>query len=294
MILLFGGSCIIDVLPSSEFVYGVTSLHNLLYVLRANCIDVYTTTDDYTLLGRLTLAGLVGDEWNDLTSSLLHNCLYVADCANRLIRAVELQGSVREWEVDGCPCGVSVTPDDNLLVTLADSRQLLELRLDGGDWLHRVQLSADIQRPWHAIKLASGQYVVSHSSAGCSGLPGQHRVCKVDSTGRVLSTYVAQCGSEMGQLNWPCHMSLAKDEFVLVADSTNNRIVLLSPTMQFVKHYVGSLSHPCRIHLESARRRLYISEIGGRVVAVPLNDYLKPSCTSVRLLPVPKQFRLSV
>ena len=280
--MLFRDSCVVDVLQSSERVYGVTSLHGNLFVLRADCIDVYTTTFDHTRLDRWRVDGLQGHEWNDLTSSVLHNCLYVADCAKKLIRAVELGGSIREWVVPDCPCGVSVTPDDTLLVMCADTHQLLELGLDLGDWLRRVDLSSDIQRPLHAVKLTTGHYMVSHSSA--RGLPGQHRVCVVDSTGSILHCYGAQSGSGMGQLDWPCHMAMDKDELMFVADSSNNRIVLLSPAMQLIREYVGFLRHPRRLHLERATRCLYVGDFGGRVVVIQLNDGTPLYCPRVRML----------
>jgi len=278
-VFLDTGTCTVEVLPSGERVYGVTSLHDNLFVLRADRIDIYTTTSDYTCLSSLRVAGLQGHEWNDLTSSILYNCLYVADCAKKLIRALELGGSVQHWDVPECPYGVSVTPDNVLLVTCADSRQLLELSLDDGEWLRRVDLSSDIQRPLHAVKRTTGHYVVSHSSA--RGLPGQHRVCVVDSVGSVLHSYGAQAGSGVGRLDWPCHLTMDNEEFVFVADSSNKRIMLLSRAMQSVREYVGSLSHPRRLHLERATRRLYVSEFGGRVVVVQLNDCMGPS---VRLL----------
>lgn len=276
-----------DILPSGERAYGVTSLHNYLYVLRADRIDVYNAASSYKPLEPLRLAGLQSHECNDLTSSVLRNSLYVADCAMKLIRAVELGRSVVEWVVPDCPRGLSVTPNnDTLLVTCADTRQLLELSLDGGEWLDRVELPSDIQRPLHAVKLPTGHYVVSHSTA--RGLPGQHRVCLLESTGSILLSYGSQSGSGLGQLNWPCHVSADSTddgEMVFVADSSNNRIVLLSGRMQFVRGYVSSVSHPCRLHLERATRRLYISEFGGRVVFIRLNDFLPSQhCHSARLL----------
>ena len=258
---------VIEILRGRERVFGLTLLHDNLFVLRANCIEVYSTNPEYTFLHRLRVDGLTSHEWNDLTSSVVHSCLYVADCAAKMIRAVQLEGPVRMWSVPDCPCGVSVTPDDDtLLVTCADTRQLVELSLYGGDWLRHVNLSSDIQRPLHAIKLTSGNYVVSHSCA--RGLPGQHRVCVVDSMGNTLLSY----GSGLRQLDWPCHMSIANGEFVFVADSSNNRIVLMSPTMQPVRAYVESLSHPRRLHLERDTRRLYVAELGGRVVAIQFID----------------------
>jgi len=262
----------------------VTSLHGNLYVLRADCIDIYTTTNCYEHLSRLYVDGLKGAEWNDLTSSELHNSLYVADNAKKMIRAVPLEGPQRDWVVPDCPCGVSVTRDDTLLVTCADIRQLLELSLHDGDCFRRTPLSPGIERPWHAVKLISGHYVVSHSTG--RGLPGQHRACVVDSDGSILFHYGAQPGSGMGQLNWPCHLSHNTDELVFVADSSNNRIVLLTRDMQFMRHYVGSLSHPRRLHLERETRRLYISELRGRVVVVPLNDRAPFYCPNIHLVPL--------
>lgn len=279
----------IDVLSSGERVYGVTSLHGNLFVLRADCIDVYIYSTNsqegsgsYSHFDRMPLPGLQGHEWNDLTSSELHSCLCVADCAMQRVRAVELEGSVRDWNVPGSPHGISMTPsDDTLLVTCDD--ELVELGLPGGDWLRRVKLCSDIQRPLHAVKLTTGHYVVSH---GCArGLLGQHRVCMVNSAGNVLRSYGGQSGAAVGQLDLPCHMSVHKGDFVFVADSGNNRVVLLSPVVQLVQQYVGSVSHPRRIHLQRDARRLYIGELGNRVVIIHLdNDCTPLYCPTIRLL----------
>jgi len=274
----------IDILPGNERVYGVTSLHGNLFVLRAGCIDVCICTGavSYSHSDRMALPGLEGHEWNDLTSSERHSCLCVADCAQQRIRVVKLEGSVREWPVPGCPRGISVTPnDDALLVTCDDIAELVELGLAGGDWLRRVQLCSDIQRPLHAVKLTTGHYVVSH---GCArGLLGQHRVCMVNSAGIVLHSY----GSTSGRLDLPCHMSVDKGDLVLVADSGNNRLVLLSAgCLQLLQQYVGCVSHPRRLHLDRDARRLFVAELGNQVVVVDLNnDRTPPShCPTVRLL----------
>ena len=283
IILLFRGSCLIDIVPGTERVYGVTTLQSNLFLLRANGIDVHTTTSDYSLLCRMPLTGLRGHEWNDLTSSTLHKSLYASDYVEQRILVVGLGGSVRQWMVQDCPCGVSVTPDDDaLLVTCTFSRQLRELSLDRGDWLRCVKLCPDIQRPLHAVKLTNGHYAVSHSSV--RGLPGQHRVCVVDSAGSVLRSYGAKSGSAVGQLDLPCHLGTDKGDFVFVADSSNNRIVLLSPATQLVQHYVGSEFRPRRLHLEHGTGRLYVGELGNRILVVHLNDDSTPlHCPTIRL-----------
>jgi len=198
---------VLDVLLSSEQVYGVTSLHDLLYVLRADSIDVYASTSDHTRLGYLPLPGLDADEWNDLTSSSTHSCLYVADCANKLIRAVRPDGSVRDWDVNlGRPCGVSVTPDEaSLLVTFADCRELLELRLDAGDWLHRVPLAVDIERPWHAVSRRN--HVLRAEMAAFDGPYGA-----ADVRPAALRVQQAGNGQEPGRPTAPELTSISLDE----------------------------------------------------------------------------------
>ena len=95
-----------------------------------------------------------------------------------------------------------------------------------------------------------------------------HRVCVVGDDGEVTRSYGGQRGSDVGQLNNPCHLAVDKDsQFIFVADRLNARVVLLSPTLEFVRHIEG-LSHPWRLHYHQATRRLFVGHLISRCIAV--------------------------
>ena len=62
---------------------------------------------------------------------------------------------------------------------------------------------------------------------------GDLRVCVVGDDGKVAHSYGGQCGSDVGRLNYPYHLAVDEDaQFIFVADSGNNRVVLSSPTLE--------------------------------------------------------------
>ena len=161
--------------------------------------------------------------------------------------------------MDAPSCGLSVTPGGNLLVTCWQPNKLLELSADNGQCVREITLQSDTQYPRHGVQLTTGQYVVCHG----------HRVCIVDDDGRVTRSYGGQRGSDVGQLNWPSHVVVDEDsQFIYVADFHNDRVVLLSSTLEFVRYVSEELSAPCRLHLDHTTRRLYVAQFLGNVVVV--------------------------
>jgi len=126
-------------------------------------------------------------------------------------------------------------------------------------------LQSDIKYPWHAVQLTTGQYVVCH---GGSRL---HRVCIVDDDGRVTRSYGGHSGSGVGQLNWPMHLAVDEDsQLICVADLNNDRVVVLSPTLEFVRYISEGLSGPQRLYLHQATRRLYVGQWNRGVAVIQL------------------------
>ena len=97
------------------------------------------------------------------------------------------------------------------------------------------------------VQLTTGQYVVTF----------RDRVCIVDNDGRVTRSYCGQCGSGVGQLTCvPRHLAVDEDsQFIFVADFFNDRVVVLSPTLEFVLYINERLSRPRRLHFHHARAR---------------------------------------
>ena len=258
-------------------VLGVTSVDDELFVLLyrdSEQVAVYSI-NDYRLLRHFSLYELKRcflilqlDSVNDLTSCVRHRCLYASDYCNKCVHRYDLASSaMSKWSVPGSPCGLSVTPSCNLLVTCQWPNKLVELSADSGQCVREIALQSDIACPCHAVQLTTGQYVVCHG-----GIFGIHRVCIVDDDGRVTSSYGGQQrGSDVGQLNVPCHLAVDEDsQFVFVADCWNNRVVVLSPTLEFVRYISEGLSRPHRLYLHQETRRLYVGQYNRDVAVIQL------------------------
>jgi len=249
---------VIENIFTNDRVAGVTSVDDELFVLLwrrdDNQVCVYSI-NDYQQRRHLNVPRYEPDYHSDMTSCVRHKCLYMSDLDNSCIHRYELASSATsKWSVPGKPWGLSVTPSGNLLVTCCEPNKLVELSVDSGKCVREIALQSDIKWPWHSIQLTTGQFVVCHGWYG-SGL---HRVRVVGDDGKVTRSYGGQCGSDVGQLNVPCHLAVDKDsQFIFVADCGNDRVVLLSPTLEFVR-YIEGLSEPYRLYFHQATRRLFV------------------------------------
>ena len=125
-----------------------------------------------------------------------------------------------------------------------------------------MTLPDDVIKPWHAIQLTSGQYVVCHGSR--SHGDAVHRVCVVsaDCT-HIIHSHGGQRGSNTGQYDGPVRLAVDDNEFVFVVDLRNQRVTLLSPTLNYIRQVVSRDKlkwRPCRVHLDVQRRRLYVAD----------------------------------
>ena len=183
---------------------------------------------DYQLLRYLELpAGFERVSFSDITSCVQRKCLYMSDANNRCIHRYDLDGSATsKWLVPGEPLGLSVTLSCNLLVTLqGEPNKLVELSADSGQCgqcVREIALQADIKNPHYGVELTTDQFVLCHG-VGDNSL---HRVCVVGDDGKVTRSYGGQPGSDVEQLNFPCHLAVDKDsQFIFVADYRNDRVV---------------------------------------------------------------------
>ena len=56
-----------------------------------------------------------------------------------------------------------------------------------------------------------------------------------------------------------CHLAVDKDSpFVFVADQNNARVVLLSPTLEFVRYVSEEVSELRRLYFNNTTRRLFV------------------------------------
>jgi len=161
---------------------------------------------------------------------------------------------ISKWSVPGEPCGLSITPTRNLLVTCCKPTKQVELSAKSGRCVREITLQYDIESPCHAIQLSeltTDQFVVCHSDL-C-----HRRVCLVDKVGSITRSYGGQPGSDVGQLGWPSHLAVDEDSlFIFVADGSN--VVLLRQTLESVGNFSTGLSCAHRLYYHYTTRRLFV------------------------------------
>ena len=146
---------------------------------------------------------------------------------------------------------------------------MVELSADSGCRVREVALQSDIEYPWHSVQLASGQFVVCHSDEYAKD--GLHRVCVVGDDGKVTRSYGGRYGSDVGQLYGPFHLAVDLGrQVIFVADEWNDRVVLLSPTLEFVRCISERMPRSHRLYFHEATRRLFVvtPRTGSRGVTV--------------------------
>ena len=287
---------VIQNMPVTQgWILGVTSVDDELFVLTnrtgdlcgclwgqvVNNIDVFSI-NDYQLLRQLNAPLWSLSTSTDMTSCARHKCLYLSCCIHNYILRYDLvSDATTKWSVL-YPGSISLTPSCNLLVKCWDPNgpeKLVELSADSGRRVREIKLQSDIITADHSIQLTTGQFLVSHS---CNFARDQlhridshsrdlHRVCVVGDDGKVTRSYGGQRGSDVGHLHNPCHLAVDKDsQFIFVADTSNNRVVLLSPTLEFVRYVNEWLAEPFRLYFHQSTRRLFVGQLDGDVTVIQL------------------------
>ena len=256
-------------LAEGNDVWGVTSLDNLLYVLRNESpqeIAVYDT-DNYRLQRRINVSNLRC--MADMTACAYNYCLYISGYTDRCVHRVALPNDdATRWPVNDEAGCLSVTNTHSVLVMCPEVRKIKEFTTHG-KLFRQFELSQDVVSPRHAVQLSSGKVIVCHADASV------HRVCLFSTDGHVVKSYGPRgSGTGSEQMNVPVHIAVDGNGFVFVADRNNHRVLLLSPALTYVREVVSSEHlkwEPVRLFLDDDRRRLYVADnklTAGRVVVV--------------------------
>jgi len=252
---------VVHTLPEGELVLGVTLLAGELYVLRRkerDQVEVYDVIS-YRLQRCLNAPGAFAVV--NLTSCGHYRCVYIADFTDRRIHSVPVdgQGATTQWDVDAYPASISVNAAHNVLVTCPMISKVKEFS-SHGDLLRELTLPDDVVFPCHAIQISNGEYIVSHGDRNHA----VHRVCKLSADGKnVIQSHGGQRGSDIGQCDSPVQLAVDNNEFVFVLEAINRRVTLLSPTLDYVSHFMTADDpkwRPDRLCLDTQRRRLYVAQ----------------------------------
>jgi len=189
-----------------------------------------------------------------------NRCFYASDWSNNSVHRVELSGSnaVKKWKVARHPAGLSVNNAHNLVVACCSANTLQEYTTHGS-LVRQIPVQAACQNPWYAVQLSYGDYAVSQRTS-----PGVISVIGVD--GQVVSSYSQT--SDGRQMKCPCDLAVTKNDDILVADSDNNRILLIQRSTDCVQELdlpvKGRIQGPRGLYLDESRGRLYVGEWKGQ------------------------------
>jgi len=186
--------------------------------------------------------------------------LYLANEVNDHIYRLQLDGSQTKWSVKDKPAKLSVTSQFNVLVTIRTKRLLKVFTTDGKQLL-KINLQSDVTNPWHSIQLSDDKFLVCHGSSSRGDII--HRVCTVNNSGHVTGFYGGPKGSaDVGQLEGPCYIIVDKGGFIYVCEFYNNRVLLLSPRLEYVREILSRDQlqwTPCAGCLSADGRYLYVA-----------------------------------
>jgi hypothetical protein len=165
-----------------------------------------------------------------------------------------------QWSIgDGMQC-ISVTAAATVIVTCDISCKLLEFTADGKP-VRTINLHSDMVDPWHAVMLASGEFLI------CHGLNEKtvRRVCRVYGTDKSPPT-MTYSGGDSDDLSMPVQIAFSSHkDLALVVDVWNRRIVVLDTSLKLVGNILlqnygcGVELFPVSVCLDEKRGRLYVA-----------------------------------
>lgn len=255
------------IIAVSKTVGGVVSLGDELFVVSEHSrhVEVYDTLT-YTLQRHILVPGF--GSLSSLSVCRINNCLYMLSVSgifgDRVHRVELTDGAVLDWSVARRPTGLSVNSANNVLVVSPSERKMQEFTTRGTR-LREIQLPAEIERPWQALQLPSGQFLVSNDAS-------HNQVALLTQNGTFLHAYEGDSSSD-GKMSEPRDMTIDEHGNVLVADKGNNRLLALDQSLTGARvvsvSVDGGLRGPRSLWYDMSRKRLCIGEVeGGRVIVI--------------------------
>ena len=253
------------VIPVSKSVGGVSSLGDEVFVVSEHSrqVEVYDT-QTYTLQRHFLVPGF--GSLSSLSACPINNCLYMLSVSGIFgdgVHRVELtDGAVLDWSVARHPTGLSVNSANNVLVLSQGERKMQEFTTRGTR-LRDIQLSVEIVRPWQALQLASGQFLVSNDA-------WRNQLAVLTQNGTFLREADSASGGKMSE---PRDMTIDEHGNVLVADKGNNRLLVFDQSLAGAREVPvsvdGGLRGPRSLSYDRSCKRLCIGEVeGGRVIVI--------------------------
>jgi len=255
-----------------RYVAGVTTLNNKIFVVfrEVPFIVVYMSQQPYTRLPNISINGLKCP--TDIAAG--SRCLYVSDVGSHAIWRVKAADSkVDQWLSGVVAVSVSVTSEEKLVLLVVFGKQgseeernltwrgEIQIYSQGAVKETVIKLSRDITAPLCVVMTTRKTFIVSYGMIWHV----MNRVCEVDMTGRMLKAFGSTPGDGVGQLKMPASGSLDDDERIIVADTLNDRLLLLDKQLMLQRVLVtwhpqspSDAGEPHRLHYDSHSGRLLV------------------------------------
>lgn len=210
-------------------IQGIAEVKGALYIIRkrregtTGFVDVEAyNLETFSSSLNIYVSGL--DSPVDMTACKKFSCLYISDSGNNSIHKITL-GSVdrKRWPVNEQPGCLSVNRASNVLVTCSQAHLVKEYTADGILVRDISFENSGLRFPVHALQLESGLLAVCHVSAA----DNTHQVCMTDIDGVLVESFRRLPPEVGGRPLRLTYMTAFHDEFLFVADSGNQQILLL-------------------------------------------------------------------
>jgi len=232
---------------------GVAVRNDELFVAchGSNTIQVFNSRPPFSRQEDIQVEGL--NETIDITVCNTKSLLFIADRGTEYaiwrvnLTAVKQTDKflAMQWE----PLSLSVN-NSRLLIT-PENGSSLYVYGDDGQEAHHIPLPRYMYAS-HAVELTPHSYLVSHHNRVINVSSLRDSVSEVDLNGRVIRSFNDDI--DLIRFNGPDHMVLYNNH-VIVADTDNDRIILLKSNLQLKRILINALNRgqPMRLCLTSSR-----------------------------------------
>ena len=171
---------LISTLQFGSPVRGIVVVKRELYVVtkRSSDVKVYDAVT-FEFKTKLHVTGLS----DPFSITAINQSLFISN--NGYVHQIDIADKKVniKWRIGGSSNRLSVTEQENVLVTLFESNLLREYT-PSGVLLKSIQLPPEMHGPRHAIHLYEDCFLFSQAIDG-----GSHRVCMIDRNGQLLNSY---------------------------------------------------------------------------------------------------------
>ena len=192
------------------------------------------------------------------------NFLYIGSSKGKVFRIDIRDKSITSWSVRGGKgrVSLSVNQQGHVIATKMSfkiaSNNIYEYT-STGELRREIALKGDVVDPYRAVHIDGDQFLVCHVERGAD----MHRVCLIDNQGNLIKSFGSTHGSGNANLWRPCRLVVDRNGFILVADSWNNRLVVLNKQMEYVQDIIPTsikLYHIDTLFLDEDNSRLFLSD----------------------------------